>query len=327
MLILGIETSCDDTSVAVLENGKIIRSNIVSSQDRIHSLHGGIFPELAARQHIENISLVYESALREADVELKDIDYIASTYSPGLIGSLLVGFSFSKSLSFSSGIPLIPVHHIKGHIYSTFIENDISLPAIALVVSGGHTSLIYIDEKHNFKEIGHTLDDAAGETYDKVGRMLELPFPGGPIIDKLASQGEANIEMPNIKVEGYNFSFSGLKTFMLNFIRKNSFKIEDLCASFQSKVVDILVNKSIKACLDKRVKSFMLAGGVAANSLLRDKINIEGNKNSINVYIPSKKLCIDNGAMIASAAYQIIKNEKDILKNPLTRPSLSIERG
>lgn len=306
MIILGCESSCDDTSIGILKERKIL-SNVVFSQD--HSNFGGVFPEFASREHLNKISLVYDRAIEEAKISKEDIDYVAATYAPGLVGSLVVGYSFAKSLSLGLNRPFIPVHHIKGHIYAAMLENQVALPAIALVVSGGHTSLVYVDENHNFKEIGYTLDDAAGEVYDKVGRMVGLNFPAGALMDSLAQKGEENIKMPVARVEGYNFSFSGLKSFVYRYLEKNNPKIEDLAASFQKSVVSALVPKSVAAFKEYEAESFILAGGVAANSSLRQNLReVLGDK----LFYPSIKLCLDNGAMIAAAAHYMIKYDKII---------------
>lgn len=314
MRILGIETSCDETSVAVIENGKTILSNIISTQIDVHKEYGGVVPEIASRHHVNNILPVMEEALQEANLKLSDMDYIAVTYAPGLIGALLVGIAFAKSLSYATKIPLIPVHHLRGHVYSNFLEHDIKLPAVCLIVSGGHTNIVYIDENHNFENMGSTLDDAVGESYDKVARVLGLGYPGGPVVDRLAKLGNPEIikfKEPN--VDGYDFSFSGIKTGVINFVNKarmkeEEFKNEDLLASFQETVVNLLVKKTIKAAKEKNVKTIIMAGGVAANSRLREMMKEKAK--GMDVYYPSLKLCTDNGAMIAAAAYYKLKYSK-----------------
>lgn len=313
MLILGIETSCDETSIAIVRDGKEVLSNYISSQIEIHREYGGVVPEIASRHHIKNIATILEESLEQAKVKLEDIDYIAVTYAPGLIGALLVGVSFAKGLSYGKKIPLIPVHHIRGHIYANFIENDIELPCIALVVSGGHTNIIYIDKEHNFTNLGGTLDDAVGESYDKVARVLGIGYPGGPVIDKMYYKGNPNfLHIPEPKVDGYNFSFSGIKTSVINYVNKmkmknETFIPEDLAASFQKEVVDILCKKVIRACEEKKVNQVIIAGGVAANSLLRNELKRRGEEKNIKVSYPSMKYCTDNGAMIAAAAYYKLK--------------------
>ena len=313
MIILGIESSCDETSIAILRDGKDILTNKISSQIEIHKEYGGVVPEIASRQHIKNIAAILDEALEEAKITLDDVDYIAVTYAPGLIGALLVGVSFAKGLSYAHNIPIIPVHHIKGHMYANFLEHDIELPCIALVVSGGHTNIVYMDENHKFINMGGTLDDAVGESCDKVARVLGLGYPGGPIVDKMYYQGDRNfLHITEPKVGEYDFSFSGIKTAVINFVNKmnmknEEFKKEDLAASFLGKVVDILCKKTLKAAKDKNVKTIILAGGVAANSLLRSQLTEQGAKLGIKVYYPSMKLCTDNAAMIAEAAYFKLK--------------------
>ena len=249
MLILGIESSCDETSIAVIRDGKEILSNNISSQIDIHKEYGGVVPEIASRQHIKNIAAILEESLEEAKVTLDDIDYIAVTYAPGLIGALLVGVSFAKGLSYAHNIPLVPVHHIRGHIYANFVENNVELPCIALVVSGGHTNIIHIDRNHNFLNMGGTLDDAVGESYDKVSRVLGMGYPGGPVVDRMYYKGNPDfLKITEPKVDGYNFSFSGVKTAVINYVnkmnmKKEYFKPEDLAASFQGTVVNILCKK------------------------------------------------------------------------------------
>ena len=317
MKILAFETSCDETSVAIVENGKNVLSNIVSSQINIHKEYGGVVPEIASRHHIENILPVLDEAMEKADCQLKDIDYIAVTNTPGLIGSLLVGLMFAKSLSYANKIPLIPVNHIEGHIFSNFIENDIELPAISLIVSGGHTDLYYLEERNGriaVDLLGETLDDAVGESYDKIARILELPYPGGPEIEKISPGGKniLNIKKPN--VEGYNFSFSGIKTYITNYINKekmkgNNINKEDIAKSFQEIVVEVLYDKVLKAVNKKSVNTLLVAGGVSANKRLRKKF--EELPENIKVYFPKMEYCTDNGAMIGAAAYYKLKNEKN----------------
>ena len=334
MLILAIETSCDETSIAVLKDGKEILSNIISSQIEIHKEFGGVVPEIASRHHIKNIAAILDEALEEAKVTMEDIDYVAVTYAPGLIGALLVGISFAKGLAYSYKKPLIPVHHIKGHIYANFIEHEVSLPAITLVVSGGHTNIVYIDENHNFTNLGGTLDDAVGESYDKVARVLGLGYPGGPVVDKLAHTGDSNaIPFKEAKVGEYDFSFSGLKTAVINFVNQKRMKEEeinvpDLTASFQGSVVKVLVKKAIRAALDKDCKTILIAGGVAANKSLRATLEEEASKKGIKVYYPSMVLCTDNGAMIAAGAYYKLKYHKERAFGDLNlngKATLSIE--
>ena len=334
MLILAIETSCDETSIAVLKDGKEVLSNIVSSQIEIHKEFGGVVPELASRHHIKNISAIMEEALETAKISMEEIDYIAVTYAPGLIGALLVGISFAKGLAYSYKKPLIPVHHIKGHIYSNFIENEIQLPAITLVVSGGHTNIVHIDENHKFTNLGGTLDDAVGESYDKVARVLGLGYPGGPVVDKLSKEGNPKaISFKEANVGEYDFSFSGLKTAVINFVNNKRMKeeeinIPDLTASFQEAAVNVLVKKSIKAAVEKKCKTILIAGGVAANSELRKRLFEAGKEKEIEVFYPKMEFCTDNAAMIAAAAYYKLKYSEESIFADLNlngKATLSIE--
>lgn len=318
MLILGIETSCDETAAAVVEDGKKILSNIISSQIEIHREYGGVVPEIASRHHIKNITNIIEEALITSGKKLEEIDYIAVTYAPGLIGALLVGISVAKGMSYSSKIPLVPVHHLKGHIYSNFIEYDIELPAVCLIVSGGHTNIVYMKEDHTFEAMGQTLDDAVGESYDKIARVMGIGYPGGPVIDKLSKTGNSKfLKIPKPQVEGeFDFSFSGIKTSVINYINKSrmkneEFKVEDLAASFQTGVVEMLVDKTVKAAEKKQVKSIIIAGGVAANSLLREEMEKAAAQKGIKVYYPAMKYCTDNGAMVGVAAYYKLKYGKN----------------
>ncbi|MDR3258288.1 MAG: tRNA (adenosine(37)-N6)-threonylcarbamoyltransferase complex transferase subunit TsaD [Fusobacteriaceae bacterium] len=316
MIILGIESSCDETSIAVLKDGKEILSNKISSQIEIHREYGGVVPEIASRHHIKNITSVLNEALEEAKITLDDVDYIAVTYAPGLIGALLVGISFAKGISYGKDIPIIPVHHLKGHIFANFLENKIGFPCIALVVSGGHTNIILIDENYKFTNLGGTLDDAVGESLDKVARILDLGYPGGPIIDKLYYQGNPNFfKLTDPKVGQYDFSFSGLKTATINYVNTAkmkgiTYRKEDIAASYLEKVVDILVKKTVLAARNHGAEHIIIAGGVAANSLLRSKLKEEGERFGINVSYPSIKLCMDNGAMIAAGGYYKLVNAR-----------------
>lgn len=315
MKILAFETSCDETAVAVVEDGKKILSNIISTQIDIHKEYGGVVPEIASRHHIENILPVFDGALKKANCTLKDIDYIAVTNTPGLIGSLLVGLMFAKSISYANNIPLIPVNHIEGHIFSNFIENDITFPAVSLIISGGHTNLYYIseeNEKINIELLGETFDDAVGETYDKVARILGLSYPGGPAIDKLSINGANSLKIKKPEVEGYNFSFSGVKTFITNYVNNQKMKNleikkEDVANSLQYAVGEILYDKVLKAINEKKVKTLLIAGGVSANKYLREKFFKLKEKN-IDVFFPKMEYCTDNAAMIGCAAYYNIKN-------------------
>lgn len=317
MKILAFESSCDETSVAVVENGKKVLSNIISTQIDIHKEYGGVVPEIASRHHIENILPVFLEAMETSGCNLNDIDYIAVTNTPGLIGSLLVGLMFAKSISYANRIPLLPINHIEGHIFSNFIENDIQLPAISLVVSGGHTNLYYLtknNSKIDIELLGETLDDAIGESYDKVARVLGLPYPGGPEIDKLSLKGHNSLRIKKPNVGGYNFSFSGIKTFVTNYVNSQRMKKidvskEDVARSFQETVVEVLYDKVLKAIEDKEVKTVLVAGGVSANRRLREKFK-ELESRVGRVYFPKNEYCTDNAAMIAAAAYYNLKNQK-----------------
>lgn len=307
-LILGIETSCDETAAAIIENGKRIRSNIVASQIKSHKRFGGVVPEIASRHHVEQITLVCEAALDEADVKWEDIDAIAVTQGPGLVGALLVGISAAKALAFSKGLPLVPVHHIAGHIYANRLATDMIFPLVALVVSGGHTELIYMPAHGTYELIGETRDDAAGEAYDKVARVLGLPYPGGPEIDRLAQQAGRPIDFPRSWLgEGsFDFSFSGLKSAVINYVhnaeqRNEEINKADIAAGFQESVVDVLVAKAIRAATAFQAKQLIVAGGVAANHRLRERITQEAQSANVNISIPPLNLCTDNAAMIAAA--------------------------
>ena len=322
MKILAFETSCDETAVSVVENGTKVLSNIISTQIDIHKEYGGVVPEIASRHHIENIMPVFEKAMKEAKCELKDIDYIAVTNTPGLIGSLLVGLMFAKSLSYANNIPLLPTNHIDGHIFSSFIENEVKLPAISLVVSGGHTNLYYLEEKDGYVDIqllGETLDDAVGETYDKVARVIGLSYPGGPMIDKLSEIGEDTLKIKKPKVDGYDFSFSGVKTFITNYVnhekmRGNEIIKENIASSLQVAVVNILYDKVEKILQEKKVNTILVAGGVSGNKGLRKKFE-NFKEKGIEVHFPKMEYCTDNAAMIGCAAYYNLKKSKILEKN------------
>lgn len=310
--ILAIESSCDETSAAVVVNGREVLSNIISSQIDIHQKFGGVVPEVASRKHIEAISAVVQEALDEANLTFQDIDAIGVTYGPGLVGALLVGLQYAKSLAYSLNIPLIGVNHIEGHISANFIEyKELEPPFVTLVVSGGHTFVVHMKDYGDFEVMGETRDDAAGEAFDKVARALGLGYPGGPKIDKIAKEGNENaIKFPraNFHEESLDFSFSGIKSSVLNYLNKMEMKNEeinvaDTAASFQKAVVDVLVDNAIKACKIKKVDKIAIAGGVAANSALREAMIKAGEQNNIKVLFPPMILCTDNAAMIGSAAY------------------------
>lgn len=310
--ILAIESSCDETAAAVVKNGREICSNIISSQIALHTLYGGVVPEIASRKHIEKINQVIEEALKEADMKLQDMDAIAVTYGPGLVGPLLVGVSAAKAISFATGIPLIGVHHIEGHISANFIEHkELEPPFICLVVSGGHSHLVVVKDYGEYEIIGRTRDDAAGEAYDKVARAIGLGYPGGPKIDKLAKEGNpAAIRFPRAKVEenAYDFSFSGLKSAVLNYINGCQMKGEEICradvaASFQQAVIEVLVEHAMHAVKQYGYDKFAIAGGVASNSALRTAMAERCSREGIRFYHPSPILCTDNAAMIGAAGY------------------------
>jgi N6-L-threonylcarbamoyladenine synthase len=309
MLILGIETSCDETAAGVVRDGKEILSNVIYSQ-MVHNKFGGVVPELASREHIRAILPVVQEALDQGRTPLGKIEGVAVTYGPGLVGSLLIGLSFAKALSYSLNIPLIGINHIEGHIFANFLQNsDISEPFICLVVSGGHSNLVYIADKGSYEVMGRTRDDAAGEAFDKVAKVLDLGYPGGPVIDRVSKEGQPEfIRFPRAHLgEGsYDFSFSGLKTAVAIYASKLSReKLQnhriDIAASFQEAVVDVLVDKGIKACLDRKTKKIALAGGVARNERLRQRMEEEAEEYDLQVLYPSPILCTDNAVMIAAA--------------------------
>jgi N6-L-threonylcarbamoyladenine synthase len=310
-LALGIETSCDETSVAVVADGVRIKSNIISSQLDLHGKFGGVVPELAARCHLESILPVYELALREAGVELKDIGLIAATFGPGLVGSLLVGLSFAKGLALAQNIPLVGVNHIEGHIYANVLERPpINLPLICLTVSGGHTDLLFMEKWGEYRILGRTRDDAAGEAFDKIARVLGLGYPGGPLIDEISRGVPADLEFAQIKglANSYDFSFSGLKTAVINYLHhqkqlENPIDTGRVAASFQKMVVDQLTGKLFKAVNDFGVATVLLSGGVAANFCLRHRCQGEVDRLGKELLYPGLKLCTDNAAMIGAAGY------------------------
>ena len=304
IITLGIETSCDETSASVVKNGREVLSNVINTQIPIHEKFGGVVPEIASRKHIEMISLVVKEALEKANVTFDDIDVICPTYGPGLVGALLVGLSYGKALSFALKKPLVGVNHIEGHIATNYITyKDLTPAFLCVMMSGGNTQIIHVKDYNEFEVLGRTKDDAIGEAFDKVARVIGLGYPGGPKIDKLAEKGISNIELPKTHVEGLDFSFSGIKTAIINLHHKDpEINKENLCASFEAAVTDMLMEK-VKAAVEKtNMKKIVLAGGVSANSYIRKEFeNIE--KNGIKVYMPDLKLCTDNAAMIASAGY------------------------
>lgn len=310
--ILAIESSCDETAAAVVKNGREVLSNIINSQIDIHTLYGGVVPEIASRKHIENIDTVVKMALDDANMTLDEITAIGVTYGPGLIGALLVGVAEAKAIAFAKNKPLVGVHHIEGHISANYIENkELEPPFAALVVSGGHTHLVMVNDYGEYEIIGRTRDDAAGEAFDKVARAVGLGYPGGPKVDKLAKTGNPDaIKFPCAHVDDapYDFSFSGLKSAVLNYLNSCEMKGEnvnkaDLVASFQKAVIDALVSRAIALVKERKVEKLAIAGGVASNSALRSRLKEECKKNGIKFYSPSPKLCTDNAAMIGAAAY------------------------
>lgn len=315
MIILSVETSCDETSVAITKNGKEVLSNIVLSQIDIHKVFGGVVPEVASRQHVKHMSKIFEQAIKEANITIKDIDMVAVTKGPGLIGALLVGINAAVAFAYSHQIPMMGVNHLLGHIYAAQIENEMKFPAIALLVSGGHTELLYIKDHLDIEILGTTLDDAVGEAYDKVARTLGLSYPGGPIVDKLAHQGKETYPLPRpyLNMEEFNFSFSGLKSAVINLVHNANQKnekivVEDMCKSFQESVTDVLVTKTKKAAEKYKARQIIVAGGVAANKGLREKLRKEITNTEI--IIPSIKYCTDQAAMIGIAAYYQNKKTK-----------------
>lgn len=307
--ILGIESSCDETSVSIVKNGRTDVSTVVLSQMDIHANYGGVVPEIASRMHVENITLVIEECLNKANMTMDDITAIAVTYGPGLIGSLLIGVVSASTLSYIYKKPLVPVHHIAGHIYANNLESEMEFPLLALVVSGGHTDLIYMKENYSFQRIGGTLDDAVGEAYDKVARIAKLPYPGGPLVDKLSYDGIDCYQLPlPLDDNSYNFSFSGLKSAVINLVhneeqRGNEINYADLSCSFQSRVIEILTKKTMKALEEYNINNLIVAGGVAANSGLRKKLTELCKEKNVKLTIPALKYCTDNATMIAAAGY------------------------
>ncbi len=329
ILILGIESSCDETAASVVKNGRIVMSNIISSQIAVHTVYGGVVPEIASRKHIENIDYVIDSALKEAGVAFEDIDAVAVTYGPGLVGALLVGVSEAKALAYALNKPLVGVNHIEGHICANYIEDiNFEPPYVALVVSGGHSHLLYVNGYDDFEILGRTRDDAAGEAFDKVARAIGMGYPGGPKIDAAAKKGNADaIEFPRVFLEenSFDFSFSGLKSAVLNYINKmkmtnSEINVNDVAASFQKAVIEVLTQKTISAAKYKGVAKVAMAGGVSSNSALRSEMKRLCDENGFSLNVPSPVFCTDNAAMIASAGYyEYIKGVRsglDLNANP-----------
>lgn len=327
---LGIESSCDETSMSIVKNGIEEIATVVLSQIDIHKKFGGVVPEIASRSHIESITIVLDELLNKSKIKIDDIDIIGVTYGPGLIGSLLIGLQCAKTISLITKKPLIPVHHIAGHIYANNLEKRLEFPLISLVVSGGHTELVYMDKDYSFKRIGGTLDDAVGEAYDKVAKILGLEYPGGPKVDKLSKLGKDTYNLPYpLDDDSYNFSFSGIKSAVVNLVhnenqRGNNIRIEDMCKTFQNRVVTIITKKTRHAIKEYKVKNLVIAGGVAANTGLRESIENMCKEENINFSVPRIKYCTDNAAMIASAAYYAYKNDivADLELNAIATDSL-----
>ena len=316
-LTLGIESSCDETAVAVVANGRELMSNVISSQIDIHTEFGGVVPEIASRRHLENINWVIDKALTDAGVTLDDIDLIGVTYGPGLVGALLIGVAAAKSIAWARDIPLVGVNHMHGHVAANYLEHpDLEPPFMGLVVSGGHTNIIFVEEYNSCTKLGGTRDDAAGEAFDKVARVIGLGYPGGPKVDRAAKSGDRTaIDFKRVYLEqgSYDFSFSGLKTQALNYLNSEKqagreINVNDVAASFQEAVVDVIVDKAVAAAMEHNQKRIVMAGGVASNSRLRELIEERADAQGIEVLRPSPILCTDNGAMIAAAAYYAYKN-------------------
>ena len=326
VLILAFETSCDETSIAVIKNGREILSNVVSSQIDIHARFGGVVPEVASRNHTMAIVNVLEESLKQAKVTLNEVDAVAVTYGAGLIGALMVGVNFAKAIAYANDLPLLAVNHIKGHIAASYLAfQKLEPPFVCLIASGGHTAILKVTDYINHIKIGSTLDDAVGEAYDKVARILGLGYPGGPVIDKLAKKGNNNIKfiMRDNLLKTNNVSYSGLKTAVMNYVNNKKQKneeiiIEDICASFQSAAIDILVEKVIRVAKKQKLNSIVLAGGVAANSYLRERIDIRCSEENLTAYYPQISMCTDNAAMIGAQAYYNLINEVGLADLNLT---------
>lgn len=329
--ILGIESSCDETAASVVKNGTEIVSNVVASQIESHKRFGGVVPEIASRHHVEQITVVIEEALKQANIQPADLNAVCVTEGPGLVGALLIGINAAKAFSFAHGLPLIGVHHIAGHIYANALVQPMEFPLLALVVSGGHTELVLMKEDGNFELIGETRDDAAGEAYDKVARVLNIPYPGGPQIDRLAHESDGEVDFPRVWLEpdSYDFSFSGLKSAVINYKhnadqRGEAINPMHVAKGFQDSVVEVLTAKTLRAARQYNVKQVIAAGGVSANKGLRDALTAIFNKEGIPFYVPPLKLCTDNAAMIAAAGTSMFKAGKrsDLALNG--RPGLEL---
>lgn len=315
MLVLGVESSCDETSVAIVKDGKEVLCNVIHSQIDVHQRFGGVVPEIASRHHVYQVSMVFERAFQEAKIQPEEIDLVAVTQGPGLVGSLLVGINAAKTFAMLYRKPIIGVHHLAGHIYANAIEHDMRFPAVALLVSGGNTELIYMKDHFEFEVIGQTLDDAVGEAYDKVARVIGLPYPGGPAVDRLSFSGNDTYALPRVYLEAgsYHFSFSGLKSAVINLVhqalnRGEEIRKEDLCASFQAAVSQVLVDKTFALAKEKNVQQIIVAGGVSANQGLKERFMKENP--GFEICIPSIRYCTDNAAMIAVAGYYQYRKTK-----------------
>ena len=322
---LGIESSCDETAAAVIKNGREILSNVVNTQISIHTLYGGVVPEIASRNHIQNVSDVVNEAIRESQIPFEKIDAVAATYGPGLVGALLVGLSYGKALSYSLNKPLVGVNHIEGHIAANYITHkDLKPPFICVMMSGGNTQIVNVKDYTNFEVLGKTKDDAVGEAFDKIARVIGLGYPGGPKVDKLAQEGNPTINIPKTHFDNLDFSFSGIKTFIINYIHNHeNVNKADLCKSFEKTVAEILVENTIKAIKITKNKVVVLAGGVSANSYIRDEF-LKLEDKGIKVYMPDIKLCTDNAAMIASAGFYNFINGKVSNLNLNAEPNLKL---
>mgnify|MGYP004537963507 FL=1 len=328
--VLGIESSCDETSVAIVKNGREVLSNVINSQIKIHENYGGVVPEIASRCHTEVINQVMKQALKEANMKLEDIDVICTTYGPGLVGALLVGVSYAKGLSFAANKPLLGVNHIEGHIAGNYITHkDLKPPFLCMMMSGGNTQIVYVKDYTEFEVLGKTRDDAIGEAFDKVARVVGLGYPGGPKVDKLAKEGKEIIELPVAHMDNMDFSFSGIKTAVINLNHKNpNINKADLCLSFEKTATDMLENNIKKAIKETGITKIVLAGGVSANSYIRNRLEKMAEKNKLEMYFPELILCTDNAAMIASAGYyNYIKGKKsDLTLNAVPNLKLGEEK-
>ncbi len=328
MYILAVESSCDETAVAVVKDGREVLSSVINSQADLHKTYGGVVPEIASRKHAEVIAFLTSEAVKMSSLNMKDIDALAVTYTPGLIGALLVGVNFVKGMSIATGLPIIPVNHLKAHIAANYLEfKNLNPPFLGVVASGGHTSIFEVTDYKNFKLVGNTRDDAIGETFDKVARVMGISYPGGANLDKLAEDGDEfayRFSLPKVNGSDFDMSFSGLKTAVVNFVNKNNdqkIKIEDLAASFRRVAVDNLVGKIMKAVVQLKQKKVVISGGVAANILLRKRLKVECFNHNLSLFVPSLSLCADNAAMVGAAAYYeyVHGNVADLSLNALFR--------